>query len=135
MSYDLMVFDVGDATREYRGSMEWYAAQTQWPEPHDYNNPDVPSPSLRAWFGAMIAVFPPMNGPLASEDADDPCVTDYSLGRSCIYAAFRWSKVDEAFGMTTRLAAAHGVGFFNPSCDPPELWFPDGSGRLEQVRG
>src|SRR5262249_6736223 len=81
-------------------------------------------PLLKEWFRETIAVFPPMNGPLASDDPDDPNVTDYSLGRSVIYGAFAWSEAEAAYKHVRDSAAKHGVGFFDVSVDHSDIWWP-----------
>jgi hypothetical protein len=65
-----------------------------------------------------------MNGPNASSDYDDPNVTDYSIGRSVIYAAFAWSVAAPALKEVDRLATKHGVGFFDVSSEEGEVRFP-----------
>lgn len=124
MSYDLMVFEAGTAPRSRQDFMLWYEQQTGWSEGHSYDDPKVTSPSLRAWFMAMIAVFPAMNGPYASDDVDNPKVTDYSVGKDVIYAAFAWSQVEPAFKAMASLAKEHNVGFFDVSADDGAIVFP-----------
>ena len=92
-----MVFDPSAAPRGRKAFLEWYDQQTQWTETHGYNNPDVPTAPLRAWFQEMIKTFPPMNGPLASDDLADLKVTDYSVGQTVIYACFAWKVADAAY--------------------------------------
>jgi hypothetical protein len=82
----------------------------------------------------MIKSFPPMNGPLASNDVDDPKVTDYSLARSIIYAAFAWSQAERAHGRTMELAAKHHVGFFDVSSKEGAIWFPTADGTLAKMK-
>ena len=119
-----MVFDAEAAPTGRDAFMAWYREQTQWKEEHGYNNPEVAAPKLRAWFAEMIKTFPPMNGPLRSEDADDPKVTDYSVGRSVIYAAFAWSEAKVALPAMRQLAQKHGVGFFDVSSNDGEILVP-----------
>ena len=124
MSYDLMVFDPAVAPRNRDDFLSWYDTQTEWAEGHSYDDPQVTTPALASWFADMSQVFPPMNGPLASSDYDNPKVTDYSIGRSVIYAAFAWSQVEAALQAVDRFAAKHGVGFFNVSSEQGEIRFP-----------
>ena len=135
MSYDLMVFAPNVAPRSRKEFMDWYGEQTQWTESHGYNNPDVPASGLRAWFQDMIRTFPPMNGPLASEDVDDPKVTNYSLGRTAIYAAFAWSEATAANEAMTSLAVKHRVGFFDVSSETGDIWLPTREGGYEKLIG
>jgi hypothetical protein len=135
LSYDLMVFDASAATRNREKFVTWYGQQTRWAESHGYNNPDVPAPALRAWFQDMIKSFPPMNGPLKSDDVDDPRVTDYSLGRSVIYAAFAWSEAAPAYEAMTSLAVKHRVGFFDVSSESGDIWLPTPDGGYEKLIG
>jgi len=65
----------------------------------------------------MIAEYPAMNGPYASDDVDDPRLTDYTLGESIIYAAFPSSEAESAHKAAFRLALEHNVGFFAVSKD------------------
>ena len=130
MSYDLMVFDSKAAPRNRSAFLEWYRQQTRWSEPHGYDNPDIPSPALRAWLLEMIKTFPPMNGPLASDDVDDPKVTDYSIGETVIYAAFAWSQAELAYHQMFELATKHQVGFFDVSSTDGDIWFPDPDGKF-----
>jgi len=133
MSYDLMVFDPAAAPRERGAFMKWFEQQTQWTETHGYNDPNVPTPPLRAWFTEMIQTYPPMNGPLASDDDDDPKVTDYSVGKTVIYGAFAWSEAQAAYAQVKSLAARHHVGFFDVSGQEGDIWLPTPDGGLEQV--
>jgi hypothetical protein len=123
MSYDLMVFDPTAAPREQEAFMAWYDAQTQWGEGHSYDNAQLTTPELRAWYDELRETFPAMNGPdsplqqAANDSAlwDDPHVTDYSVGRHVIYAAFAWSIAEQAREAVVSLAEKHRVGFFDAS--------------------
>ena len=77
----------------------------------------------------LIKVFPPLNGPLSSEQLpeDEDSLTDYSVGKFIIYAAFRWSMEEAAYQTVFRLAEKHRVGFFNVSSSNGEVWIPGGS--------
>jgi hypothetical protein len=132
MSYDLMAFDPAIAPCEREAFMAWYAKQTQWTETHGYNNPDVPSAPLQAWFQEIIKLFPPMNGPLAADNIDDPKFTDYSVGEVVIYGAFAWSEAQSAYEHVKRLAAKHRVGFFDVSSNDGDLWRPTPEGGFEK---
>ena len=134
MSFDLMVFDPSASPRGRKAFMDWYEKQTAWDESHGYNNPEIPARALQSWFRDIIKTFPPMNGPLASDDPDDPKVTDYSLGRTVIYAAFAWSEAESAHRHAKELAAKHGVGFFEVSSDKGDIWLPTTSGRLGNAK-
>jgi hypothetical protein len=135
MSYDLMVFAPEAAPKDHESFLEWYEAQTQWTEPHRYDNPEVATTQLRSWFMDMIQSFPPMNGPFAPEDpVDESITTDYSIGNFVIYSGFAWSKAEQAYETMFRLAKKHGVGFFNASSPEPEVWFPDSNGELVRAQ-
>ena len=137
MSYDLMVFEPTAAPRTRKEFMAWYGQQTEWSESHGYDDPTVSSALLRAWFKEMIEAFPAMNGPHASDDDDDnEQLTDYSVGKDVIYAAFSWSQVDPAFQHMATLAKKHGVGFFDVSADDGAIVFPgdfDGFTKLVEA--
>ena len=123
MSYDLAVFDPKAAPREQRAFLAWYEEQTQWSEGHTSSDPQVTSTSLRSWLLEMWQAFPPMNGPFAEGDLENPKVTDYSIGRTIIYAAFASSQGQLAYTAARRLAAQHSVGFFDAS-GGGEIVFP-----------
>jgi hypothetical protein len=131
MSYDLMVFDPSKAPRNRSDFMAWYTKQTEWSESHAYDDPAVSSAALRNWFMEMIQIFPALNGPHATDD-DNPKATDYSVGRSVIYAAFAWSEAEAAHPAMFGTAQNHGVGFFDVSGDEG-VWLPNDSGQLERA--
>lgn len=127
MSYDLMVFEPSSAPKNRKEFMEWYAQQTEWEEDHSYQDHEVSTERLQAWFKEMVEYFPPMNGPLASEDDDDPKVTDHCIGKHVIYSAFAWSVAEEAHTKMRELAVKHSVGFFDVSANNGEIFFPNTS--------
>ncbi len=133
MSFDLAVFDPNSAPTDRADFIVWYRAQTQWSEKHSYDDPAVCAPALRAWFHEMREQFPPLNGPFRSEGVDDPKTTDYSLGRSIVYAAFAWSEEAEARDATFELAKKHGIGFFDVSSDDGDVWAPSSYGTYECI--
>lgn len=126
MSYDLAVFDPASAPRERVAFAAWFAAQTTWSESHGYADPRVSTPALRAWLSDIAATFPPMNGPLARADdpEDESTLTDYSVGRTLIYAAFAFSQAKAARKRVVELAHQHGLGFFDVSATAAEPVFP-----------
>ena len=99
-----MVFDPKAPPPDREGFMAWYRQETQWKEGHSYNDPEVSTPEFRGWFLEMITKYPAMNGPHASDDIDNPKVTDYSVGKSVIYAAFAWFEAQAAFENVFSLA-------------------------------
>lgn len=125
MSYDLMVFEPSAAPKGRAAFMKWYEQKTKWSEDHDYQNHTVASLALQNWFEDMIQFFPPMNGPLASEDFDDENVTDHSIGSDVIYSAFAWSVAEAAHAKMRELAIKHSVGFFDVSANEGEILFPN----------
>jgi hypothetical protein len=130
LSYDLMVFDALDAPRDRAQFMEWYKRTTEWSEGHSYDDPKVTTNALRAWYEDIRRMFPNMNGPGApSDDEIDRAghrLTDYSIGKHAIYAAFAWSVAEDAYESVRETAVAHNVGFFDVSGDgpDPEIYFP-----------
>jgi len=127
MSYDLMVFEITVAPKSREEFMSWYGAQTEWSEDHSYQDHAVSSESLQNWFKEMIEYFPPMNGPLASDDVDNPKVTDHCIGKNVIYSAFAWSEEKDAYSKMRELAIKHSVGFFDASSDNGEILIPGDS--------
>lgn len=132
MSFDLMVFEQGQAPDSRRAFLSWYEEQIQWEEAHDYQSVSVASPRLQSWFRDMAEAFPPMNGEGSPTDAQleadselEERLADYSIGTKMIYAAFAWSAAEEADGLAWRLAKKHGLGLFRPSGDEGEILLPD----------
>jgi hypothetical protein len=132
MSYDLMVFRKEAAPKTRTDFMKWYEDQTEWTEEHSYDDPANTSPELRNWFMEMIQTFPAINGPFASDDDDNPNVSDYSIGKDVIYVAFAWSLAEQAYNRMLELAEKHKVGFFDVSSDNGEILFPD-NGKLRPI--
>ena len=132
MSYDLLVFQPDQAPVSRSEFLAWWSEQSKWSEGHSYADPVVSTPALRNWFLDMIATWPAMNGPFAPAGWPDDVssVVDYSVGRSMIYAGFRWPAAERAHQAVFTAAAKHGVGFFNASSDLGEVWLPDGNGGL-----
>ncbi|WP_433925365.1 hypothetical protein [Stenotrophomonas nematodicola] len=126
MSYDVMVFDPAAAPREVVAFIAWFERQAEWNEDHDYDDASVSAPALQAWYADITTEYPPMNGPLADDDDDRPQVTDYSVGRQVIYAAFAHSVAEHAHGRVQELAHQHGLGFFDVSGDGA-IVYPDGT--------
>ncbi len=119
-----MVFEASAVAREPTVFMEWYGEQTNWSEPHDYDDPKVTSSALSSWFKDMIKFFPMMNGPYATDDFGHPNVTDYSIGKDMIYMAFSWPCAEEAYYKTRELAEKHKVGFFDVNSGKGDIIFP-----------
>lgn len=107
MSYDIAVF--ATETVDDDGFEAWFEEQAEWGEDHDYTDPAVTSVALRTFYDALAQEFPPMNGPDADEDVDDPRLADYSIGRELLYVAFGWSQARAAQAACLRIAAATGV--------------------------
>lgn len=118
-----MVFDPVDAPRDRKQFLEWYERATEWSEGHSYDDPAGTTSELRAWFDDIRRTYPPMNGPLASQDYDNLRLTDYSIGHHLIYAAFAWSQAEEVYPLVRQLAVKHAVGFFDASGNG-EIHFP-----------
>jgi hypothetical protein len=129
MSYDLAVFEPRDELRERSTFLSWYHARTGWKDGLDYSDPRNATAGLQAWYREMIGAFPPLNGPDRPADMEE-CTADYCVGADIIYVAFSGGRGELAYDTTARLAAKHGVGFFNASGDSA-VWFPTSDGRLE----
>lgn len=131
MSYDLMVFEKTKAPKTKKEFMEWYEQQVEWDEDHNYESPVVTTPNLHRWFMEIKDTFPPMNGEYAPDfetldEEQETYLTDYSIGKEIIYAAFAWSVADEAYNQMRHLAQKHDVGFFDASGDG-SIILPDGT--------
>jgi hypothetical protein len=133
MSYDLLVFAPEKAPKGREEFLAWWDETSEWCEDHGYDDPKVSSTELQVWFLEMIKTYPAMNGPFSSEEfpEDDSTVTDYSLGKEAIYAAFAWSKAEAAYEQVFSLAAKHQLGFFDASSETAAVWLPDGNGGLK----
>jgi hypothetical protein len=81
----------------------------------------------------MITEFPAMNGPHAKPELppDEATLTDYTIAKGAIYAAFAWSKAEEAGDAAIRLAQRHRLGLFNVSSPSAEVYVPDSGGELQ----
>jgi hypothetical protein len=134
MSYDLLVFAPDRAPTSANEFLQWWEEQSEWSEDHEYADPGVSTPHLRAWFMEMIRVFPAMNGPFSIEELpeDEASVSDYCVGTSVIYTGFAWSKAEAAYQSVFDLAAKHQLGFFDASGDG-DVWLPDGAGGLRRA--
>lgn len=132
MSYDLMVFRKEAAPRNRTEFMQWYEDQTEWTEDHSYDDPANTSTELRNWYMEMIHTFPALNGPFASDDDDNPNVSDYSVGKDVIYVAFAWPLAEQAYNKMLALAEKHAVGFFDVSGDDGDILFPE-NGKLNSI--
>jgi len=127
-----MVFDAAAAPRSRAAFIAWYDQNAHSTEPSS-DDLSMLTAELKAWFMEMIEDFPPMNGPLACLDVDDPSVTDYGLSPSSIYAMFSWSQAEAAYHRTIELAAKHRVGFFDVSAPHGDIWTPTSDGKLEKL--
>src|SRR6202522_3223646 len=135
MSFDLTVFEPNAPPSDRAGFLHWFDQQAEWSEEHGYNDPDVCSPALRSWFDEMRQTYPPMNGPFASDDYDNPKVSDYCIGRTIIYVGFAWSQAKDAYALMFNLARKHRVGFYYTSADDGEVWMPAANGEYKCVHG
>jgi hypothetical protein len=125
MSYDLAVFEPSAPPPNHAGFLAWYKEQTKWHEGHSYDDPKITTSALRAWFLEMIQTYPALNGPYASEaNVDNLKTTDYSVGRTMIYAGFGWPQMENARPAMFALAKKHRVGFFDVSANDGEVWLP-----------
>lgn len=133
MSYDLAVFDPRSELRGRAAFIDWYESRTMWADGLDYNEPSNASASLQAWFREAIEIFPPLNGRLRPADfASNEWTADYAIGADIIFIAFPSEKAGPAYELTRRLAAKHGLGFFDASGNAG-AWFPAANGYLELV--
>ena len=119
-----MVFAPDAAPAKRRAHfLDWYEQQTEWNEGHDYDDAVVCSPALRAFYDESVKIFP-------AQQEDDGPGTDYTIGKSVLYMSFNWDNIDTAHETVFRLAARHGLGFFDVSSDLAETWLPDNKGGL-----
>jgi hypothetical protein len=129
MSYDLTIFRPDKAPRTRPEFMTWFENQSEWSEGHSYDNPNICSFDMQAWFKDMIQTFPAMNGPYATDDPDNENVTDYCIGKDIIYVTFSWSLAEKAYEKMKATAEKHKVGFYDTSADDGDILFPDSNGK------
>ena len=129
MSYDLAVFDPVAAPATRDEFEEWYDRQEECENPRGCYAPDICSAPLKAWYLDMLKQFPAVNGPYPAT-GDSPALSEYNVREHFIYVAFGWSMVESAYEACFRLAAKHGLGFFDVSGDEGAVWLPDGNGGL-----
>lgn len=84
---------------------------------------------MQRFYEELVQTFPSMNVDddvfEAMEKAGtDNRLTEYSLGKEVIYAAFAWSVAEEAYNMMRELAMKHNVGFFDVSGSDGEIIRP-----------
>lgn len=128
MSYDLMVFDPAAAPAKRAAFLDWYEEHTEWADDDVGDDPAVATAALQAFYAELAAQFPPAQ---EADAAPDETGTEYAIGPGLIYMSFLdWDKIDEAHGAVFRLAAKHGLGFFDVSSDLAEAWLPDNKGGL-----
>ena len=125
-----MAFNKDVAPKNRKDFMEWYRQQTKWEEKHSYDDPKNTSKELNDFFLAMIKKFPAMHGPFASDDCDDPKVTDYSIGKDVIYSAFAWSIAEDAYKEMFQKAKENNVGFFDVSANNGDILFSNEKGNF-----
>lgn len=134
MSYDLTIFRPDAVPRTRNEFIDWFEEQAEWSEDHDYDNPDICSSDMQAWFSEMIQTFPALNGPFAIDDDEhDEYITDYSIGKDIIYASFDWSIAELAYEKMKVLAEKHNVGFYDTSAEDGDILFPDGFGKNKPI--
>ena len=127
MSYDLLVFDPSVAPRDRPAFVSWWKELSEWKEPHSYDDPNITTDGLRAWYEELELEWPCLNGPgFKEENLDSAHLTDYSIGGHMIYAGFPWSEAEHAYEAVRRLAVRHRVGFYDVSGDEGdgEIHFP-----------
>lgn len=124
MSYDIMVFDPAAAPPKRPAFLDWYDAQTEWGDAHDYDDPAICSAALGAFYADIVQIFPPI------QDDNEDEGTDYTIAAQLIYMSFQWDAVDQAHETILLLAGKHKLGVFDPSSDLAEVWLPDRKGGL-----
>lgn len=123
MSYDLVVFAPEAAPRKRPAFLDWYDAQTEWPEEHGYDDPARAAPALQDFYAELSEAFPPIPG---GDTEQVESGTDYTIAPDLIYISFLdWDRIDQAHETVYRLAAKHALGFFDVSSDIAEVWLPD----------
>ena len=65
---------------------------------------------------------------LATDDVDDPRLTDYCVGTNLVCAAFSWSQAEQAYKAVVLKAQKHGLGFLDISSSTSDVWGPSSDG-------
>jgi len=130
MSYDLVVFDPEKAPVERSTFLKWYEQQSE----ESLEVSEVTSSGLQTFFLELSRKYPAMNGPHASDDVDNPKLTDYAFGQSSIYMCFAWSQASEARIDVVTLAKKNSVGCYDISDTEGLIWRPDKPGNLPSSR-
>jgi hypothetical protein len=114
MTYDILAFDPSATTNAEFDA--WWGAESAWGEDHEYEDPAVTTPALRAFYQELIQTFQPLNGPDAPDEEDieanpelETLLTDYSIGSRLVYAAFSWSVAEAARALFANVARKPGV--------------------------
>lgn len=119
----MMVFDPAAAPAKRADFLDWYDAQTEWADGHDYGDPSISSAALGAFYADIVQILP-------AAQHDDDGLTEYTIAAQLIYMSFQWDSVDQAHETIFLLAGKHKVGVFDPSSDLAEVWLPDRKGGL-----
>jgi hypothetical protein len=127
-----MVFDPAAVPPFRPAFMDWYERTMEHEKELGYDGLDRISPGLRAWFLEMIAHYPPLDGPYASDVPDEEKFADYSITKSSIYMGFALSQAGTADETVLSLAEKHEVGFFDVS-GVGGVWMPVASGEYKCV--
>ena len=127
MSADSVVFDPSDAPRDGKAWREWFRG-LQEAELPDEGEFERLTPSLRAWYDAMITRFPDF----IRTETDDPNGMDYSLmGSAILFDMPRGpGDFDEAEKFASQQAKNLGLGTYDIMSDDGRkgrhIVFPDG---------
>jgi len=120
MSYDLGVFDIAAAPKDKAAFNVWWGKALE-AEQESYDDIEIATPELTAWFHDMRKTYLPMNGPFALADDhpnfDSPKITGYQIGPKTIYCDFRWSEAEDAGPWMFELAEKHGLAVYDPQRD------------------
>lgn len=110
-----MVFRTEVAPKDKVGFIEWYDAQTEWSESHNYDDPKNSAKELQGWYYEMIKLYPPTSLHDSKTEEENYKFGDYSLGHNMIYASFPWPEADNVNKLAKDLASKHKVGFYDVS--------------------
>ena len=131
-SYDLMVFELEAAPKDYDAFLAWFAEQMACNEDHAYNDSRETSEKLRAWYRDMLLLFPSGADEFEENspgDYDEEHYSGYSIGRQLVYVIFVPLMAESSFRSAVELAAKHGLGLFEPTSVGVKLWWPE-AGKL-----
>ena len=122
MSYDLVVFEADGVPRELSDFQAWYSSNLDAAEESGTWLQSPSTSAFTAFYEAMVAEFPDMNGPSGEGVDEAERLAGYEFQPSFISMDFRWSASERALNTVMRLAPQYNLGIYD---NLDGLVFPD----------